>query len=137
MTLISLMSLLRPKAVIILMSSLWLGVEMSWVSLLWRYSPSRNILQSLQKWKDILQKPKLVHDACAPLEYGIGMKSTINPLTLGASHKIVGAGCAPSERNAFGDTPSEANVSINLNESLQMEAVATCLAPVENDSTIK
>jgi hypothetical protein len=54
----------------------------------------------------------------------------------GLSHKIVGAGCAPSERNVFGDTPSETNVSINLNESLQMEVVATCLGLVENDSTI-
>ncbi len=68
------MSLLRPKAVIVLMSLLWLGVEMSLVSLLWQYSPLQNILQTSQKWKDILQKPKLVHDACAPSEYGIGMK---------------------------------------------------------------
>ncbi len=82
-----------------------------------------------------MQKLKVVHDACASSEYRIGMKSTINPRTLGSSQKIVGAGCAPSECNVFGDTPSEANVSINLNESLQMEAVATCLGLVENDST--
>jgi hypothetical protein len=55
---------------------------------------------------------------------------------LGSLHKIVGAGCAPSERNVFGDTSSEANISINLNNLLQMEAVATCLAPVKNDSKI-
>jgi hypothetical protein len=64
------------------------------------------------------------------------MKSTINPRTVGSLHKIVGAGCAPSECNVFGDTPSEANVSINLNELLQIEAVATCLGLVEYDSTI-
>ncbi len=64
------------------------------------------------------------------------MKSTINTRTLGLSHKIVGAGCAPSEHNVLGDTPSETNVSINLNESLQMEAVETCLGLVENDLTI-
>ncbi len=64
------------------------------------------------------------------------MKSRINLRTLGLSHKIIGAGCAPSECNVFDDTPSEANVSINLNELLQMEAVTTCLAPVEDDSTI-
>jgi hypothetical protein len=80
-----------------------------------------------------LQKPKVVHDACAPSEYGIGIKSTINPHTLGSSHKIVGADCAPSECNLFGDTLSEGNISINLNELLQIEAVATCLGLVEND----
>jgi hypothetical protein len=31
--------------------------------------------------------------------------------------------------------PSEANKTINLKESLSIVAGATCLAPVENDST--
>jgi hypothetical protein len=82
------------------------------------------------------KKPKVVYDACAPSKYGIGMKSAINPPTLGLSHKIVGAGCAPLKRNVSGDTPSEANISINLNELLQIEAVATCLGLVENDLTV-
>ncbi len=64
------------------------------------------------------------------------MKSTINPCTLGLLHNIVVAGCDPSKHNVFGDTPSEAKVSINSYELLQMEAVETCLAPAENDLTI-
>jgi hypothetical protein len=103
---------------------------MEMVSSLWRYTPEQNILQSLHKLKDISQNPKLVHDACAPSEYGIEMKSTINRCTLDLSHKIVESGCAPSERNSFSHAPSEVNVSINLNELLQMVAVVTCLALV-------
>ena len=52
----------------------------------------------------------------------IGIKSTIKPHPWSPLLKIVGAGCAPSERKA---TPSEANVSFNLKELLQMVAGVT------------
>ncbi len=64
----------------------------------------------------------------------IGIKLTINPCLQSLLHKIIGAGCAPSEHNA---APSEANLPINLKKLLQtVVAGATWLAPVENDSTI-
>jgi hypothetical protein len=55
--------------------------------------------------------------------------------------KIVEAGCALSEHNAIfvlskALAPSEANISINLEESLQIMAEAICLASVDKDSTI-
>ncbi len=42
------------------------------------HSPSQDVLQSLQKWKDIFKELKLVHDAWSPSECMVGIKSTIN-----------------------------------------------------------
>ncbi len=71
----------------------------------------------------------------------VGIISTINPPLQNLLHKIVEAGCAPSEHNAIvvlskALTPSEANISINLEESSWIVAEATCLAPVEKNLTI-
>ena len=99
-------------------------------------SPSQNLPQSSRKRRNILKQITINLDldstcrfdlcagAIAPFKTGgskgfevVGIKSTINPCPWSLSLKIVGAGCAPSEHNA---PPSEANVSINLKESLRM-----------------
>ncbi len=46
------------------------------------HSPSQNILQSSQKWKDISEQLELVSDACAPSEFRIMKLATINLLVL-------------------------------------------------------
>ncbi len=102
-------------------------------------SPSQNVLQSLWKWRNILKQITINLDldstckfdwcarALAPFKTGgskgfevVGIKSTINPRPQSSLHKIVEAGCAPSEHNA-----ANLNVSINLKELLQMVAELT------------
>jgi hypothetical protein len=83
----------EPKAVLWPKAMLFLLI----VSMMAFFTPSQNILQSLQKWKDIL-------------EY-----ITINLVLLKLpSRKIVGANCASSEDNA----------SINLNVSFEFQLAA-------------
>jgi hypothetical protein len=52
----------------------------------------------------------------------VGIKSTVNQHLQSLLHRSAGAGRAPSEHNV---PPSEANVSNNLNKTLQMKVGVT------------